>query len=373
MGIAKLRALRLLWAKVAAWCGAGPATATIHAETSWRMLTRRDPYVNILRNTVAAFTAGVGGADSLTVLPHTQPLGLPDAAARRLARNTSLVLQEEASLWRVVDPASGAGGYETLTEELAAKAWAQFQEIEGEGGLLVSLVLGKLQARIAATAERRGKGHRHAQGADYGNERVRPSRRDRAGGARDRAASPAEADQGASQDQAGDRRGDRCFARRRGADRHSPRCRGRAGGSAADVAPPVRAVRSAARPGGCDPREERPRPAGDARHARSARRSCRAACLHAESVRGWRDRDDCHRIERYRCETRASLPRGIRWGLRRRRSRRGGCFAGRGPHDLARRAAGRNRAALVAAGVARFVYMGCDVINCLTEALELTA
>ncbi len=157
MGIAKLRALRLLWAKVAAWCGAGPATATIHAETSWRMLTRRDPYVNILRNTVAAFTAGVGGADSLTVLPHTQPLGLPDAAARRLARNTSLVLQEEASLWRVVDPASGAGGYETLTEELAAKAWAQFQEIEGEGGLLVSLVLGKLQARIAATAEARAK------------------------------------------------------------------------------------------------------------------------------------------------------------------------------------------------------------------------
>ncbi len=77
MGIAKLRALRLLWAKVAAWCGAAPAMATVHAETSWRMLTRRDPYVNILRNTVAAFTAGVGGADSLTVLPHTQPLGLP--------------------------------------------------------------------------------------------------------------------------------------------------------------------------------------------------------------------------------------------------------------------------------------------------------
>ncbi len=157
MGIAKLRALRLLWAKVAAWCGAGPAVATIHAETSWRMLTRRDPYVNILRNTVAAFTAGVGGAYSLTVLPHTQPLGLPDAAARRLARNTSLVLQEESSLWRVVDPAAGAGGYETLTEELAAKAWALFQEIEAEGGLLVSLVLGKLQERIADTAKARAK------------------------------------------------------------------------------------------------------------------------------------------------------------------------------------------------------------------------
>ena len=157
MGIAKLRALRLLWAKVAAACGASPAAATIHAETSWRMLTRRDPYVNILRNTVAAFAAGVGGADSLTVLPFTQPLGLPDAAARRLARNTSLVLLEESNLWRVIDPAAGAGGTEALTQELAAKAWALFQEIEGEGGLLGSFTGGKLQARMAASAAARAK------------------------------------------------------------------------------------------------------------------------------------------------------------------------------------------------------------------------
>jgi len=157
LGIAKLRALRRLWAKVAAACGIGSAPALIHAETSWRMLTRRDSHVNILRNTIAAFAAGVGGADTVTVLPFTHALGLPDAAARRLARNTSIVLMEEASLWRVADPAAGAGGYEALTEELAARAWALFQEIEGEGGLLASLSQGSLQARIAATAAARAK------------------------------------------------------------------------------------------------------------------------------------------------------------------------------------------------------------------------
>jgi methylmalonyl-CoA mutase len=120
------------------------------------MLTRRDSHVNILRNTIAAFAAGVGGADTVTVLPFTQA-GLPDAAARRLARNTSIVLMEEAGLWRVADPAAGAGGYEALTDALAGKAWSLFQEIEGEGGLLASLTAGHLQGRIAATAAARAK------------------------------------------------------------------------------------------------------------------------------------------------------------------------------------------------------------------------
>jgi methylmalonyl-CoA mutase len=155
MGIVKLRALRKLWERVALWSEASPQPAVIHAETSWRMLTRRDPHVNILRNTIAAFAAGVGGSDSVTVLPFTQALGLPEAQARRLARNTSIVLMEEASLWRVADPAAGSGGVEALTDALCAKAWELFQEIEGEGGILVSLVLGKLQARIAAVASAR--------------------------------------------------------------------------------------------------------------------------------------------------------------------------------------------------------------------------
>jgi methylmalonyl-CoA mutase len=157
MGIAKLRALRLLWARVAQWSEAAPEAATIHAETSWRMLTRRDPHVNILRATIAAFAAGVGGADTLTVLPFTQALGLPEPMARRLARNTSIVLQDEANLWRVADPAAGSGAVEALTEALSARAWALFQEIEGEGGILISAVLARLQSRIAETSAARAR------------------------------------------------------------------------------------------------------------------------------------------------------------------------------------------------------------------------
>jgi methylmalonyl-CoA mutase len=157
IGIAKLRALRKLWAQVETACGLPPSATTIHAETSWRMLTRRDPHVNILRGTIAAFAAGIGGADTVTVLPFTQALGLPEAQARRLARNTSIVLMEEANLWRVADPSAGSGGVEALTDMLCAKAWGLFQEIEGEGGLAMSLAAGKPQARIAATAASRAK------------------------------------------------------------------------------------------------------------------------------------------------------------------------------------------------------------------------
>ncbi len=157
LGVAKLRALRKLWAKVAEWSEQRPEPAAIHAETSWRMLARRDPHVNILRNAIAAFAAGIGGADTVTVLPFTAALGLPDPAAQRLARNTSIVLLEEANLWRVADPAAGSGGVEALTDRLCERGWALFQEIEGEGGILVSAVLGKLQARIAEAAAARAK------------------------------------------------------------------------------------------------------------------------------------------------------------------------------------------------------------------------
>jgi methylmalonyl-CoA mutase len=157
MGVAKLRALRKLWAMIAGTCGVTPEPAIHQAETSWRMLTKRDPHVNILRATIAAFAAGIGGADSVTVLPFTQALGLPEAQARRLARNTSIVLMEETHLSRVIDPVAGAGGYEALTDELAAKAWALFQQIEAEGGIAASLTGGYMQARIAETSKARDR------------------------------------------------------------------------------------------------------------------------------------------------------------------------------------------------------------------------
>ncbi|MBJ6126252.1 methylmalonyl-CoA mutase family protein [Microvirga splendida] len=155
--VAKLRALRRLWARVEQACGLEPRPIRLHAETAWRMTTRRDPWVNMLRTTVAAFSAGIGGADAITVLPFTTALGLPDAFARRIARNTQLILLDESNLARVADPAAGAGGFEALTDALCDKAWGLFQEIEREGGILESLKGGTLQARIAAVRAQRDK------------------------------------------------------------------------------------------------------------------------------------------------------------------------------------------------------------------------
>ncbi|BBF94429.1 methylmalonyl-CoA mutase subunit beta [Blastochloris tepida] len=155
--MAKFRALRRLWARLEAACGLDPAPLRIVGETAWRMSTRRDPWVNLLRSTVASFAAGAGGADGLTVLPFTAALGLPDAFARRMARNTQIVLIEESHLAKVADPAAGTGGIETLTDELATRAWALFQEIEAEGGLAAALQAGSVQAKVAATRAEHAK------------------------------------------------------------------------------------------------------------------------------------------------------------------------------------------------------------------------
>lgn len=151
--IAKLRAARRLWARVAEVSGAGPAGAAQrqHAVTSSVMMTRRDPWVNMLRTTVASLAAGVGGADSVTVLPFDHSLGLPDAFARRIARNTSTILIEESHLGRVIDPAGGSWYVERLTDDLAHAAWAWFQEIERAGGQRAALRGGLVAERLAAT------------------------------------------------------------------------------------------------------------------------------------------------------------------------------------------------------------------------------
>ena len=107
--IAKFRALRRLWGRVEDACGLAAAPVFISAETAWRMMTRRDPYVNMLRATIAVFSAGVGGADAITVLPFTLARGLPDRFARRIARNTQLVLPAESHLAKVGDAAAGSG------------------------------------------------------------------------------------------------------------------------------------------------------------------------------------------------------------------------------------------------------------------------
>jgi methylmalonyl-CoA mutase len=148
--MAKFRALRLLWARVEESCGLTPEPIFIAAETAWRMLTQRDSDVNMLRATIATFSAALGGANSITVLPHTLALGLPDAFARRVARNTQLVLLEESNLEKVADPAAGAGGIEALTRQLAETAWTQFQDIEKAGGAFAALEQNIIQKKIAA-------------------------------------------------------------------------------------------------------------------------------------------------------------------------------------------------------------------------------
>ena len=156
--IAKLRAARRLWARVGEICGADPEARgqRQHAVTSRPMMTRYDPHVNMLRTTVAAFAAGVGGADAVTVLPFDEALGLPDAFARRIARNTSSLLVAESHLARVADPAGGAWAVERMTDDLAGVGWEIFDEIEAAGGAVAVLDDGWLAGHLGDSWGARG-------------------------------------------------------------------------------------------------------------------------------------------------------------------------------------------------------------------------
>jgi methylmalonyl-CoA mutase len=146
--IAKARAFRALWSCILDGADLSQKPIKMHMSTSYRMLTSRDPWINLLRNTVATFAAGIGGADSIGVLPHTLAVGLPDAFARRLARNTQSILLEESNLAKVSDPAAGSGAIEDRTEKICATAWQLFQEIEASGGMFEALRQGLVQRHI---------------------------------------------------------------------------------------------------------------------------------------------------------------------------------------------------------------------------------
>ncbi|TNE57259.1 MAG: methylmalonyl-CoA mutase [Alphaproteobacteria bacterium] len=154
--VAKLRALKILWTRIieASDGNAKDGPIVLTAQTSRRALTRRDPYVNILRGCAGGFAAALGGASAITVLPFTEALGYPTARARRVARNTQVLLAEESSLGRVDDPAAGSYAFEDLTRQTAESAWATFQAIEAEGGLLAALQSGSLAAQVAEAKEK---------------------------------------------------------------------------------------------------------------------------------------------------------------------------------------------------------------------------
>jgi methylmalonyl-CoA mutase len=157
MTIARLRALRRLWARIGEVSGvpAGDRGAVQHAVSSWRMITRDDPWVNLLRGTIATFGAAVGGAEIITCLPFDTAWGLPDELSRRMARNTQLLAAEESNIGRVSDPAGGSWYVESLTDTLSGRAWTAFQELEAAGGMAAALASGAVADRIGATVAER--------------------------------------------------------------------------------------------------------------------------------------------------------------------------------------------------------------------------
>ena len=168
--IAALRAARRLWDRVGEVSGAAAEARAQrqHAVTSSVMTTKRDPWVNMLRTTVACFAAGVGGADVVTVQPFDAALGLPDAFSRRVARNTQSLLVEEGHLARVLDPAGGSWYVESLTDALAQAAWEWFTEIERAGGLVAALDSGLVRDRLAAAWDARAERIAHRTDAITG-------------------------------------------------------------------------------------------------------------------------------------------------------------------------------------------------------------
>jgi methylmalonyl-CoA mutase len=158
--IAKFRAARRLWSRVAEIAGLAPEArgSFHHADTSKVMMTRYDPWVNALRSTVACFAAGLGGADAVTVLPHDGLITVGGTSlGRRIARNTQTVLQMESNLTRVIDPAGGSWYVEQLTDQLATAAWAELQRIERAGGIVAAVTAGQVHELLAAARATRDR------------------------------------------------------------------------------------------------------------------------------------------------------------------------------------------------------------------------
>ena len=157
MEIARLRAARLLWAKIVEAFGGNKESQQmrLHARTSAWNQTVYDPHVNLLRATTEAFSGAVGGCDSLHISPFDELLRVPDEFARRVARNTHTVLREESHITKTVDPAGGSWYVENLTDAVARKTWEIFQEVEKQGGMAKALEAGWPQNQVADTAAKR--------------------------------------------------------------------------------------------------------------------------------------------------------------------------------------------------------------------------
>ena len=159
LAIAKIRAARRLWGDVVAASGGSEAAQKmcLRISTGRRVMTTRNQSLNILRNTVACYAGAIAGADVITTTPFDTPTGLPSEASRRNARNTQLILAEECHLARVVDPAGGSWYIEWYTNEVASRAWTVLQQVEAQGGMLKAAISGWVEAQIRPTEAAREK------------------------------------------------------------------------------------------------------------------------------------------------------------------------------------------------------------------------
>ncbi len=159
MEIAKIRAARILWAKVAEAFGGGEAAKAIHIHgrsSIWNK-SALDAYTNLLRTTTESFSGVIGGVDSMHTSPFDEVVRVPDDFSRRIARNQQVILQEECELTRTIDPAGGSYYIEWLTDQVAQKAWAVFQSVEKLGGMAAALKAGAPQDKVAKTRDERLK------------------------------------------------------------------------------------------------------------------------------------------------------------------------------------------------------------------------
>ena len=158
MEIAKFRAGRLLWANMVKDYGAGSECSMkmkVHAVTSTWNQTVYDPYVNMLRGTTQAMSAAIAGVDSLEVLPFDYAFRAPGPFSNRIARNTQIIIKEEAYFDKVVDPSAGSYYIETLTKSIADEAWKLFKEVEEKGGYIAAFKAGFIQSQVKATSRKR--------------------------------------------------------------------------------------------------------------------------------------------------------------------------------------------------------------------------
>lgn len=155
MEVSKLRAARILWSKILESFGVNEENRKmfIHCKATEFNQTYFDPYVNMLRTTTEAFSAIVGGADSIHTNPFDESFNPSDNFSRRIARNTQIVLKEESHLDQVIDPAGGSYFVEKLTDDIANAAWKLIQTIEEKGGMLNAIQTGFVQDEISKVAE----------------------------------------------------------------------------------------------------------------------------------------------------------------------------------------------------------------------------